>query len=61
MSRNFDNKDQAEIMHALAVGLGFEKYAVQGGDIGSRVARYMAARFDECQACHCKSLSMIRT
>lgn len=39
-------------MHKLLLSLGFSAYAVQGGDVGSTVARLMAVRHAECKACH---------
>jgi hypothetical protein len=31
------------------VGLGFDQYVVQGGDIGSSTARILAAEYDNCK------------
>lgn len=42
-------------MNTLMLELGFGNgYAVQGGDIGSKVARVMAATFDSVKAIHSK-------
>ena len=41
----------AELLHRLMMDLGFETgYVAQGGDVGSSLARIMAARFAECKA-----------
>lgn len=41
-------------MHKLLVSLGFDEkgYIVQGGDVGSYVARIMAATYPECKGLH---------
>lgn len=36
-------------MNSLMKGLGYDKYVVQGGDLGAFLGRFMAIRFDECQ------------
>jgi len=41
-----------EIMHKLMLGLGFNSYLAQGGDIGSMVSRTMATKYDECKGMH---------
>lgn len=52
-TKNFETADVARIMNKLMVGLGFENgYAVQGGDIGSMVARIMAEQSDSVKAVH---------
>ncbi|RDB28121.1 putative epoxide hydrolase [Hypsizygus marmoreus] len=46
-------EDVARLFDKLARGLGFENgYVVQGGDIGSIVARIMAATYPSCKAIH---------
>jgi microsomal epoxide hydrolase len=46
-------KDMASIMNNLMVSLGFgDGYIVQGGDVGSKVARVVASRHPECKALH---------
>lgn len=41
----------AQVMdHLMTSTLGFARYVVQGGDIGSRVGRIMAAQYDGCVA-----------
>lgn len=43
-------------MNSLMIELGFGSgYAVQGGDIGSKVSRVLAATFDTVKAVHSKS------
>lgn len=46
--------DSARLMHKLLEALGFGEtgYAVQGGDVGSYIARSMAAKYDACKAIH---------
>ena len=47
LTRDFQLQNIASIMNTLMVELGFGNgYAVQGGDIGSKVSRVMAATFD---------------
>lgn len=50
---DFSQIDCARIMNTLAIDiLGFESYIVQGGDVGSRVARVMGVNHDACKAVH---------
>lgn len=43
-------EDVARLMDKLMVGLGFANgYVVQGGDIGSFVARMMAVKYPSCK------------
>jgi pimeloyl-ACP methyl ester carboxylesterase len=53
-NRSWKYEDIARIMHKMLIGLGFGEsgYVVQGGDIGSSVARSMAVAYPECRACH---------
>ncbi|KAK0650659.1 putative epoxide hydrolase [Lasiodiplodia hormozganensis] len=46
--------DSARLMHKLLEALGFGEtgYAVQGGDVGSYIARSMATTYDACKAIH---------
>jgi len=46
--------DASRIMHKLLLSLGFGSsgYLVQGGDIGSMVARHIAATYTECKGMH---------
>ncbi|KAF2660982.1 alpha/beta-hydrolase [Lophiostoma macrostomum CBS 122681] len=58
--RSWTYADIAAVVHNLLLSLGFggggkgkgKGYIVQGGDIGSSVARCMAATYAECLACH---------
>lgn len=52
VDRDWATVDTSRIMHKLLVSLGFKAYAVQGGDVGSTIARMMAVRYEECKACH---------
>ncbi|KAH7379160.1 Alpha/Beta hydrolase protein [Phaeosphaeria sp. MPI-PUGE-AT-0046c] len=53
LTRDFQLQNIASIMNSLMVELGFEGgYAVQGGDIGSKVCRVMAATYDTVKAIH---------
>jgi hypothetical protein len=41
------------VMNGLMLQLGFgDGYAVQGGDIGSKIARVIAAKHEACKAIH---------
>lgn len=43
-------EDVARLMNQLMLNLGYGAgYMVQGGDVGSKVARVMAAKHDECK------------
>lgn len=50
--RDFSHVDQARVMARAMAALGFERYVVQGGDVGSAVATAMAARYAEAAALH---------
>ncbi|KAJ3536180.1 hypothetical protein NM208_g5823 [Fusarium decemcellulare] len=54
LERDFNNEDAARIMNQLMVDLGFAKtgYIVQGGDVGSFLARKMVTQFEGCKAIH---------
>ena len=48
VKKNFTTEDAGRIFHKLMMELGFEGgYVVQGGDVGSGMARKMVATFDE--------------
>jgi len=50
LDKNFKTEDMASMMHTLMVGLGFGSgYVVQGGDIGSFVARVMVVKYEACK------------
>ncbi|KAG8531141.1 uncharacterized protein KY384_004499 [Bacidia gigantensis] len=47
---DFQLQDVSRILNKLMTVLGFEGgYAVQGGDVGSKVARVIAATYDACK------------
>lgn len=49
-SKDFRIEDVARVMNKLMVGLGFGGgYVAQGGDIGSKVGRVIAAEYEECE------------
>jgi microsomal epoxide hydrolase len=52
IDKDFDLSDIARLFDRLAQNLGFTSYLCQGGDIGSKVARVMAAEHDRCKAVH---------
>jgi microsomal epoxide hydrolase len=52
LDQDFRADDAARIFDTLASVLGFESYAVQGGDVGGRVARIIAAEYPRCKAVH---------
>ncbi|KIW16677.1 hypothetical protein PV08_03865 [Exophiala spinifera] len=52
LSPNFRPDDAARIFDSLASTLGFEAYMVQGGDLGGRIGRIMAANHPRCKALH---------
>lgn len=50
LDRDFRLEDIARLFNKLMIGLGFESgYVVQGGDVGSKVARVMAAEQANCK------------
>ncbi|CAD0115021.1 unnamed protein product, partial [Aureobasidium uvarum] len=50
IDKEFRVEDVARLMNQLMLRLGFGAgYMVQGGDVGSKVARVMAAKYDECK------------
>jgi microsomal epoxide hydrolase len=53
LDRDFRIEDVARIFDTLMADLGFENgYVAQGGDVGSKVARVMAAEHESCKAVH---------
>jgi pimeloyl-ACP methyl ester carboxylesterase len=53
------NETMAYFVDKLMVGLGFGNgYIAQGGDIGSFVARILAARHEACKAAHSQYKSL---
>jgi microsomal epoxide hydrolase len=50
LDKDLGIEDVARLMNQLMLGLGFRSgYIVQGGDVGSKVARVVAAKHDECR------------
>lgn len=50
LDRDFRVEDIARVLHKLALSLGFgDGFIVQGGDIGSKVGRVIAAKYEECK------------
>ncbi|KUJ10363.1 alpha/beta-hydrolase [Mollisia scopiformis] len=53
LDRDFRVEDIARVMNQLMLDLGFGSgYVVQGGDIGSKVARVIAVEHEACKAVH---------
>jgi microsomal epoxide hydrolase len=53
LTRDFQLQNIASVMNSLMIELGFESgYALQGGDIGSKVCRVMAATYSTVKAIH---------
>jgi microsomal epoxide hydrolase len=63
LNKDFCIEDIARVMNQLMLDLGFGTgYVVQGGDIGSKVGRVLAAEHDACRAVHCNaSLLLLRS
>ncbi|KAK0624542.1 Alpha/Beta hydrolase protein [Bombardia bombarda] len=55
---DFCVQDASLALDKLITGLGFKGYLAQGGDIGSRVARFQAAGCDACKGMHINFQSM---
>lgn len=50
LDKDFGIRDISRIVNSLMVQLGFGGgYIAQGGDIGSRISRVLAATYDECK------------
>ena len=49
-----DSQEIAKLQHELMIGLGYNKYIVQGGDWGSTVSKWMAELYPE----HCKGIHL---
>ncbi|GAA6038246.1 hypothetical protein JCM8097_005812 [Rhodosporidiobolus ruineniae] len=61
LDRGFGFQDQARLIHKLVVGLGYgDAYAVQGGDIGSGLARILAVQYEGCKAINLNYLPAVR-
>ncbi|GAA5894019.1 epoxide hydrolase family protein [Sporobolomyces salmoneus] len=60
LDRGFGTDDVASIMHSLMCSLGFENgYAIQGGDIGSLLARKMALKYESVKCIHLNYLPAV--
>lgn len=57
LDRELGTEGVARIMNTLMTSLGYDKYVVQGGDLGAFLGRIMAIRHEACQAVHCESES----
>ncbi|KAK5988415.1 Putative epoxide hydrolase [Cladobotryum mycophilum] len=52
LDKDFGQTDIARLMNALMLSLGLTSYVVQGGDVGSRVARILAPAYSSCIGIH---------
>ncbi|ORY88991.1 epoxide hydrolase hyl1 [Leucosporidium creatinivorum] len=52
LDSDFGSEDIAQLLHRLMLGLGFESYAAQGGDIGAKAARILGVTQEACQVVH---------
>ncbi|KAH8690457.1 Alpha/Beta hydrolase protein [Talaromyces proteolyticus] len=52
LDRNITSDDAARIFDKLTSLLGFESYIIQGGDLGGRIGRIIAANHPNCKAIH---------
>lgn len=50
LDQTFRSDDAARILDKLMTLLGFSAYMVQGGDVGGRVGRIIAANYPNCKA-----------
>ncbi|KAF2638444.1 epoxide hydrolase-like protein [Massarina eburnea CBS 473.64] len=55
--KNWTIEDSARILNSLMKELGFGRYIAQGGDVGSFVARVLAAEYEECVGVHLNMFS----
>lgn len=50
LNKEFTTYDVAALMNQLMICLGFgDGYVVQGGDIGAKIARILAAKYQSCK------------
>ena len=62
VNQNFDIGDTARILHQVMVNLGFESgYVATGGDVGSGIARFLAAKYDACKAMHLNYCALMKS
>ncbi|CAK7218498.1 hypothetical protein SEUCBS140593_003567 [Sporothrix eucalyptigena] len=52
VDKDIDSDDAARVLHQLTVLLGFDAYMIQGGDLGGRIGRVVAANYPACKAIH---------
>lgn len=52
VDKNIDSDGAARILHQLTIELGVESYMIQGGDLGGRIGRVVAANYAACKAIH---------
>lgn len=61
LDKDFYIQDIARIINKLAVGLGFDDgYVVQGGDIGSAVARNLGTVYPSCKGSSSSLFSFVQ-
>lgn len=58
LDRDWKLRDSARLLNKLMLGLGFDGYVVQGGDIGSYTARIIASTYDACKG-WCRNLNLL--
>lgn len=57
LDRDFSMEEASQLIHELMIRLGFKTgYVAQGGDVGSILATFISARYEECKAVHGKFL-----
>ncbi|KAL1899575.1 hypothetical protein Sste5346_002977 [Sporothrix stenoceras] len=52
IDKNINSDSAARIFHQLMTELGFKSYLIQGGDLGGRIGRVVAANYAACKAIH---------
>ena len=59
LDKDYSTDLAADAMDKLMVGLGFGSgYLAQGGDIGSHISRFLAARYHACKGMHLNMIAM---
>jgi len=51
-NKDYSTDQATRVLDKLLTGLGFDAYLAQGGDIGSTVARLLAANYPSCKGMH---------
>lgn len=54
VDRDWSMEDSSAVMEKLMRNLGFDKYFVQGGDVGSFLCRIMSAKYESVVGVHCE-------